>query len=501
MSAAPSPMLVLSAPAPASGAPPGGPPGAPPGGPPFHSVLAEQWARTATAEGQQGNRATPTLLGAGAGHGGTRPGRGLPGGEAPAAALAGVLLSTHGGPTPNARNVAGATESTAAQAADLPPLPGAPEPAPTAQEAATTSASSAPVAQALADASLAEAAHPGLDPAGPVSERTTAPTLLDAHTKAAEQGPSSVAVEPVSPATAASPASAATDPPLPLDATDAPVAAESTLARPAEPRQAEDPKPAPLAPSGGKPSPTFPKPSDSPASVAESPSTSPKPTSVVPQLESASTVATVAPVEKASAATTPLTTPPAAKAAPLFAPAGSVVQTSEVAAQPATAPTVTPFAQGVDVPAGGVDMQAMVDAIRATVAIAARQGSTQARIALQPEELGGIRIHLSQTSDGLLARLVGETAAGAQALEAGRTELHRTLSSLGLPLLRMDIGSQSQPQANPREERFAGRPGGGALMGAAQQEQELDGPEQVSGAENTSRHVELAGGGLVNVLA
>ncbi len=220
-----------------------------------------------------------------------------------------------------------------------------------------------------------------------------------------------------------------------------------------------------------------------------------KPEPVAPQVENAPTVATVAPVEKSSTASS------AAKAAPLFVPTGSVVETSEVAAQPAPASTVTPFAQGADAPAGGVDMQAMVDAIRATVAIAARQGSTQARIALQPEELGGIRIHLSQTSDGLLARLVGETAAGAQALEAGRTELHRTLSSLGLPLLRMDIGSQSQPQANPREERFAGRPGGGALVGVAQQEEELDGPEQVSGAENTSRHVELAGGGLVNVLA
>ncbi len=147
-------------------------------------------------------------------------------------------------------------------------------------------------------------------------------------------------------------------------------------------------------------------------------------------------------------------------------------------------------------------MQAMVDAIRATIEIAARQGSTQARIALQPQELGGIRIHLSQTSDGLLARFVGETDAGAQALAAGRSELQRTLSSLGLPLLRMDIGSQSQPEANPREERFADRSGEGRLVGSSKQEEELlDGPEEVSGTENATRYVELAEGGLVNVLA
>ena len=85
------------------------------------------------------------------------------------------------------------------------------------------------------------------------------------------------------------------------------------------------------------------------------------------------------------------------------------------------------------------------------------RGATQARIALQPDELGQISIHLSQTSEGLLARVTADTAAAAQALADGRAELHQSLSSLGVSLLRLDIGSSGQSQTGDREEGFAGR--------------------------------------------
>jgi len=58
----------------------------------------------------------------------------------------------------------------------------------------------------------------------------------------------------------------------------------------------------------------------------------------------------------------------------------------------------------------------MIESIHATVEMAARQGMAQARIALEPEELGSLRIHLSQTADGLLARVSADTPAAAQAL-------------------------------------------------------------------------------------
>ncbi len=101
-------------------------------------------------------------------------------------------------------------------------------------------------------------------------------------------------------------------------------------------------------------------------------------------------------------------------------------------------------------------MQDMIESIRATIEIAARQGATQARIALQPEELGHISIRLSQTSEGLLARVSAETPAAAQALVDGRAELHQSLSSLGLPLLRLDISSFGQSETGAGEGRFAG---------------------------------------------
>jgi flagellar hook-length control protein FliK len=105
-------------------------------------------------------------------------------------------------------------------------------------------------------------------------------------------------------------------------------------------------------------------------------------------------------------------------------------------------------------------MQEMIDSIRATVEIAARQGIARARIELQPQDLGHISIRLSQTAEGLCARVTADTPAGAQALAQGRSELRQSLSSLGVSLLRLDVGSFGQPQAREHGERFAGRSDG-----------------------------------------
>ncbi len=97
----------------------------------------------------------------------------------------------------------------------------------------------------------------------------------------------------------------------------------------------------------------------------------------------------------------------------------------------------------------------MIESIHATIELAARQGMAQARIALDPAELGSVRIHLSQTADGLLARVSADTPAGAQALAGGRAELHQSLSSLGVSLLRLDINSSGQPETREQSGRSA----------------------------------------------
>ena len=88
----------------------------------------------------------------------------------------------------------------------------------------------------------------------------------------------------------------------------------------------------------------------------------------------------------------------------------------------------------------GVGLQEAIESLHGTIQLAARQGLTQARISLQPEELGEIRINLTQTAQGLLARVTAESPAAAQALAAAHAQLRQSLSSLGINLTRLDIG-------------------------------------------------------------
>jgi flagellar hook-length control protein FliK len=191
---------------------------------------------------------------------------------------------------------------------------------------------------------------------------------------------------------------------------------------------------------------------------------------------------------------------------------GALTQTSYVTTGSEASP-VLGAAAGVQAGAGtaatgaaptlatGVAMQDMIDAIRASVEIAARQGLTQARITLQPEDLGHISIRLSQTGAGLLARVSAETPAAAQALTAGRAELHQSLSSLGVSLLRLDISSFGQSQAGDQDGRFAGEPGASNTSRAPGSSHEVDGSEPVGEADGAAPRASIAGGELVDVLA
>jgi flagellar hook-length control protein FliK len=110
-----------------------------------------------------------------------------------------------------------------------------------------------------------------------------------------------------------------------------------------------------------------------------------------------------------------------------------------------TAPTGSP---GLAADLGTLDLtgglQQAIETLHATVELAARQGISQARIALRPQELGDIRIHLTQTAEGLLARVTADTPAAAQALAAGHAELRQSLGTLGLNLTRLHIGHSGQ---------------------------------------------------------
>src|SRR6185437_2140649 len=122
---------------------------------------------------------------------------------------------------------------------------------------------------------------------------------------------------------------------------------------------------------------------------------------------------------------------------------------------------------------------------------------SQARIALEPEELGDIRIHLSQNAEGLIARLTAGTPAAAQALAAGRGELHQSLSSLGATLLRLDI-SLAEGQHQRRHEIAGESPSRSRRAAPTEEDESIAAPEG-PGAPATAGAA--ASGALVDVLA
>jgi flagellar hook-length control protein FliK len=143
-------------------------------------------------------------------------------------------------------------------------------------------------------------------------------------------------------------------------------------------------------------------------------------------------------------------------------------------------------------------MQEMIDSIRATIEIATRHGVAQAQIQLQPEELGHISIRISQTNEGLRARVSADTPAGVQALNQDRSELRQSLSSLGLSLLQLDIGSSGQSQTHDSGEHLPERSEGSKPSTASatgEEDKALDAPSGIS------RPNGAALGEIVDVLA
>jgi flagellar hook-length control protein FliK len=160
----------------------------------------------------------------------------------------------------------------------------------------------------------------------------------------------------------------------------------------------------------------------------------------------------------------------------------------------------------------GVGLQEAIESLHGTIQLAARQGLTQARISLQPEELGAIRINLTQTTQGLLARVTAESPAAAQALAAAHAQLRQSLSSLGIDLTRLDIGhhdpapsggadakDSGQGSAARGESFGGGRPGRSTAIAApADPETETDSPVAEEPAPATTTP---SNGTLIDVLA
>jgi hypothetical protein len=79
---------------------------------------------------------------------------------------------------------------------------------------------------------------------------------------------------------------------------------------------------------------------------------------------------------------------------------------------------------------------------QAVVRLAVRDGSTQARITLEPAELGRVEIHLRYQAGGVAATLLADGTEAAQALVAAAGELRRSLEAQGVAVLALDVRAQ-----------------------------------------------------------
>jgi flagellar hook-length control protein FliK len=207
-----------------------------------------------------------------------------------------------------------------------------------------------------------------------------------------------------------------------------------------------------------------------------------------PGRPAAQTAAAPPSADPAQAALRATSDPPvAAPAVTAVAPDPSASGTIAAAAAPSTpaAPATTAQAH---VP---INLAQTIEAVRATVELATRQGAARARIQLNPASLGSIRIHLTRTGDGLIARVIAERPEAAQALQQNGADLRRSLEATGLPLLRLDIeaSDQRRPGAQNLNQPNSRR--------APQGQTEPDGPAITDPGVTP----ELPGRSLVNVLA
>jgi flagellar hook-length control protein FliK len=171
----------------------------------------------------------------------------------------------------------------------------------------------------------------------------------------------------------------------------------------------------------------------------------------------------------------------------------------EAAGSPGSSGQAQPTSAATDsVARTSVSLQEAVDAVRATFTAANQAGISSARISLSPASLGGIKISLSQTPDGLVARVVTDHPDAAQTLQQNAGDLKRSLEASGMSLLRLDIGSSGQQNLGS----FSGSKGDGSSAGAQVSGEQSDGGEEDAASTNsTELTIELSSGSLVNVLA
>jgi len=188
-------------------------------------------------------------------------------------------------------------------------------------------------------------------------------------------------------------------------------------------------------------------------------------------------------------------------------------QPAPLAATPATpqaAPLAPTLHAGASAPAEAagpgraVGLEHAVETVRLALRAGAERGVTHARISLTPRELGTIEVHLRQTADGLVARVVAEHASAAQQLQQAGTDLRRQLEQSGINVLQLDIGASGEQGGQAAGRQAFGAFGDGDDGRAGRGTSDDDDPlAALDGADDTTPTTTLAlpNGALVDVLA
>jgi flagellar hook-length control protein FliK len=425
--------------------PSGAPPGAPPEGPPFQSALDTEWARTATAEGQQqspsqdpspadGERAGAAEAFDRLPHGSSQPTR-RHSGQHGAAMSAGPRASAG-----SAQSTATPTGSNPAPAAALPGSTSTDEPAPGAT--AGRGVNQAPAAHLPTQPAPATAPTGSLSSSDEDIPNSGAATARDGSSSASAEGALTGAMtthDDAPPSSLTSPTDALA---IPRDGT--PTAGAPAVPKDGTPTASASPTPKDDTPSGNgiasalaaglKDAPT----AGESAQAHSAPAAAPTGGLALPHRASPPSASTG---ERDLAKTLNSSTPSVSTNADgVGGGVGGLGTTASALLGGALdgSPAAAPAELGSG--AYGVGLQEAIESLHGTIQLAARQGLSQARISLQPEELGEIRINLTQTAQGLLARVTAESPAAAQALAAAHAQLRQSLSSLGINLTRLDIG-------------------------------------------------------------
>jgi flagellar hook-length control protein FliK len=155
-------------------------------------------------------------------------------------------------------------------------------------------------------------------------------------------------------------------------------------------------------------------------------------------------------------------------------------------------------ARGELAPATPVPLSRAAETIEHIMRLASNRGVTHARIALTPESLGSIDVHLRHTSDGVIARVMAHAPEAVHQLQQAAADLRQQLEGQGVNLLSLDIGHSAADEGSAASAGAGfGDEGRGDSRGRA------DGADATGDDAETTVNstLQLPNGVLVDVLA